>query len=225
MRTISLETITVGLIIFSGWIEPNVHQFEDGFVERTLSMVVRDRTAYGEYSIGLNDRTLRDVLADWKKGDLTNPPAGAATESDAKEPKDSNAIQDDPDASALLDALNQSAAEAITQRLVITCNGNPVKLTAISTGLAPRHPFCVLVKFEFQIPNLQMIDLKVTDNNFLQQPGAFRAAIKTRGNATLMRSNVAPILVRAQRIELDDLSQEQRKQETTISAKIAILPQ
>lgn len=46
---------------------PTPHILEDGFVERSLSIVVRNSTAYGEYRIGLNNNTMTELVSQWTK--------------------------------------------------------------------------------------------------------------------------------------------------------------
>ena len=38
------------------------HEYEDGFVERSLTITIRDGVGYGEYQIGLNAKTASQVL-------------------------------------------------------------------------------------------------------------------------------------------------------------------
>lgn len=226
-----MNFLSISMILFAGLTEAAPHQFDDGFVERTLSIVVRDRTAYGEYSIGFNNATLRKTLAGWKTDrDIPAekiPDAAVSPKPSASKPSAGDTQPDPEDDSIdaqLRSKLEKLAPTAITNQLTITCNGKATKLKAISVGPAPRHPFCILVKFEFDIPDSKTVELKILDKNFLAQSGAFRSAIKARGNATLLRSDAAPILVRAKRIELEDLTPDERKQQTTLTAKIAVLP-
>ena len=83
--------------------------------------------------------------------------------------------------------------------------------------------FNLIVKFEFEIPDLKSAKLKIQDHNFLQYNGAIRNALKTRGSSMLVRSDTAPIIVRAQRHELKGLSQKEASTRTSISADILIM--
>ena len=38
------------------------HVYEDGFVERSLTITIRDGVGYGEYQIGLNAKTADQIL-------------------------------------------------------------------------------------------------------------------------------------------------------------------
>ena len=76
------------------------------------------------------------------------------------------------------------------------------------------------VQFEFTLPAEKVVDLSVVDSNFAQFGGGARYALKVGGNLVLAKSNVAPILVRADRIEFADLSQAAREQAGKIKAQI-----
>ncbi len=42
------------------------HKFPDGYVERTIAVVVRDRRVLVEYSVGMNDNTMKQVVDQWR---------------------------------------------------------------------------------------------------------------------------------------------------------------
>ena len=259
---------------------PIAHKFEDGFVERTMAIVLRGRTAQVEYRVGLNDTTIRQILEKWDTlpADSTNkdisPPTKDpnqvqdasvkpsfpvesekkldpvvrsappdATEqngsSSPEQPPDKKTESNDPPASnsaqdsnatdhvidaVLFEKFEQAAPKAIANGLNIRCNGKPVAVTALAAGPSPRHPFTIVVTFEFQLPKSESSELSIVDANFAKQTGAVRYALKATGNAALIQSNVAPILVRAERIELSDATNRERKRQTTISARVAVLP-
>ena len=48
------------------------HVFEDGFVEKSLSIVVRDNRAYGEYRLGFNNNTLGEIVKQWHSKSSSN---------------------------------------------------------------------------------------------------------------------------------------------------------
>ena len=248
------------------------HVLEDGYVERTVEVVIRDDIAYVEYSIGLNDVTMAQLLRDsdaaknWKllvrktirltnnksKGETqiedpskenlaekksktepvdepVNPAKSNSNEKDATEAEATSAPLTQEDLLNFekinLNWFSEAAPAIITKGLKITCDGQPVKVESLTLDPAPRHPFDVKVKFQFKIPksDAESIELKVIDSNFLKQTGAVRYALKAKGKAVLLRSNVAPIIVRAQRVEIAGLTEEERKKQTSIEARIAIL--
>ncbi len=249
---------------FAGSARPAIaHVLEDGYIERTVEVVIRDDTAYVEYSVGLNENTMTQLTSSWdelktkptapkpsddKEDEKANPtdsePAKTTktkTKTDEdKEPADSKPVDSSPadsnstDSSSekatvfdkvLLAKFNKLAPAKVTAGLNITCDDKPVKIESVTLDPAPRHPFDVKVKFQFKIPksDKESIELKLEDSNFTKQTGAVRYALKARGIAMLLQSNVAPIIVRAERIELAELTEEQRKTQTSILARIALM--
>jgi hypothetical protein len=275
MKLVFLSCLAV-CVLFA----PKIHKFEDGFVERTMAVVVRGRTAHVQYAVGLNENTLRQVLQSWDDGQAVSPPSAPApvdrppaTAQSGTQPRDvgdpsgqpsetGSATDSQPadtidlagtpttDDSAIhlantapeksqtapgdqsvhfIDAklmakLKQSGPNEISKRVAIHCNGDPVTVTSATLGPTPRHPFTVVVKFEFQIPDSETFELKIDDSNFVNQAGAVRYALKATGNAAILQTDVAPILVRAQRVELPHLANNKRSLHSTISARLAILP-
>lgn len=77
-----MKPVLLSFVLALGLSSTSAHKFEDGFVERTMAIVVRDKTATVEYSVGLNAKTMRDVLDQWEadshKPGSTNPTASAA---------------------------------------------------------------------------------------------------------------------------------------------------
>lgn len=252
---------------------PVVHKFEDGFVERSVAIVVRNRTAYVEYSIGFNESTLRDILASWNQADAniaqtsgTGQPhrrsdfkdsthvlpsankdrqtAGESSDSQAPDRENTMNLESAPADSSepvkpdvelrkadqsgpvhtiapdILSKLKRQAPAEITNGLEINCNGNPVDVVSAQEGPVPRHPFVMTVTFQFELPEGETCDLVFDDSNFPEQDGAVRYALKAAGDSLLLRSNVAPIIVRAERVELKSLPMPQRKRQTSINARL-----
>ena len=245
------------------------HVLKDGYIERTVEVVIRDDTAYVEYSVGLNENTMAQLTSSWdelKTQPTESKPSGGNEDEKAnpkesepvettktktdKKPSDSKPVDSNPDDSsptdssstdssstdsssekatvfdkALLAKFNKSAPAKVTEGLKITCDDKPVKIESVALDPAPRHPFDVKVKFQFKIPksDKESIELKLEDSNFTKQTGAVRYALKAKGIAMLVQSNVAPIIVRAERVELGELTEEQRKTQTSILARIAFM--
>ena len=288
---------------------PAPHELEDGFVERTFAVVIRDNIATAKYSIGVNETTLKEIIAQWQKPEATDltakieptrnqtssaktdvqpkaaisapsdsakspqslqlnseqseqegrvggsstkfvelaaqatiqsaaaksedsspdslPPTGYSTNAAAEENTDSpdsehpmNAISKE-----LLASLQKLGPSHIAQQILVTCDGQPLQIKNVSAGPAPRHPFNLTVQFEFEIPELksESAKLKIEDHNFRRHAGAIRTALKTRGNTMLVKSDAAPIIVRAQRHQLAGLPEKEASKKTSISAEIVIL--
>jgi hypothetical protein len=252
---------------------PNVqlvlaHEFPDGHVERSLSMVVQDRKVLLEYAVGCNPNTMSALLAQWQaNGQATAGPisstspiqAGgsplsrtsdraAAAEGDqlAAGPKaDSKMSITDAAGAKVADSFNpkgpapialtgeepeiehafQTAVLAeIAKQLEITCNGVRVNLRPISVELSPRHHVNALARLEFDLPADEKIRLIAHDELFPDNPGAVKYALKPRQSAIVLKSNVAPILVRAEVVDLTGLSPEIRARRTTVDCELSFLP-
>lgn len=157
-----------------------------------------------------------------------------------------------------------------SKKLEVTCDGRQVNLENVSVSAEARHPYSMIVRFEFDLNakpagsrqgvtkvsvqkklsqskvakdpqevdagrkamrssviqktalNPEIVELAIFDGVFSGKDGAVRYALKTKGSAMIARSNVAAILVRADRIELGQLDKVARKQATTLSAKIIV---
>lgn len=261
---------------------PKVHKFEDGFVERSVAIVVRDKTAYVEYSIGLNETTVRDLLTQWEQAsaptaeqsksagsqeqprsetealrdqhksipiDPANTSSGSATgqtkessttkvaqeltqrQSDTRRkstPESRSEADDSTEGHSieplLLANFKKVATDQVARGLKIKCNGKPLTVTSIAAGPPPRHPFIMTIQFKVQLPDSEICELKINDENFGKQHGAVRYALKAAGRAMLLKSDVAPILVRAERIELSKTPITQRASLTSINARLGFAP-
>ena len=266
------------------------HVYEDGFVERSLTITIRDGIGYGEYQIGLNEKTARQILelaeqlkiknaqtestkelpnAAGDHGGLQSPlpapltkPEQAEDSSGAAEsaiesklsaaesraePQKLRAVGSgehltDPAAIKLFGELQQ---EWFTDHLKLSSDGQAVELSKVLVEPAARHPYSVLVKFQFSLhkndanetklvagePDVatksvpaanRVIDFQVTDGVFSGFAGATRYALRGRGATMLLQSNVAPILVRAERVEVDSETAVKKISSPTVKAKLTV---
>ena len=260
------------------------HVYEDGFVERSLTITIRDGVGYGEYRIGLNSQTAANILATAQRlkqestlpqaleghpvagvshdafesqqqppstkpleknepaKEPTNEPAQPPTESVpmppavAVAPDKQNVIVGEQEPKAVPTGEHLTDLATIKQfsevqkhwfadRLRLTTDGQPVELSKVSVEPAARHPYSVLVKFQFSLdakkadddqpatgattremkfdlPPNRTVSLQVTDRLFSSNHGATRYALRARGSTILLQSNVAPVLVRAERVDI-----------------------
>jgi len=98
------------------------HKFEDGFVERTMAVIVRGELAYVEYSVGLNEMTLKEILLEWdedSKSMVDTPLTSVPTQ----EPKQSSADADKKSAGA------QAKTTDLTTRLAGLKKDSPVPIS------------------------------------------------------------------------------------------------
>jgi len=123
----------------------------------------------------------------------------------------------------LLATLKRMGPKQISRRIHVNCDGKPLKIKNVEASPAPRHPFNLVVKFEFELPLTKSVQLDIADTNFLRQTGAVRYAIKAAGSTMLVKSNAAPIIIRAKRVELAGLSRKETVSKTSISAKILLV--
>ena len=291
--------VSVAVWVFSG-LSGSVcaHEYEDGFVERSLTITIRDGVGYGEYQIGLNAKTASQVLklaqqlrqqavmaraAQLQPSDAGE--AAAVAEALTEPSAERDLLVDKPEAALKVDveseavppkgvapkgvpnqSVDAGVGEHLTDlatikqfgqlqehwfagRLKLACNGQPVALSKVSVEPAARHPFSVVVKFQFSVaakqaveekdeadrktvvgetvkpdsPQGSMVDFQVTDGLFSQYHGATRYALRSRGSTMLLQSNVAPALVRADRVEIArGAGVEEDGKQTAIQAKLLV---
>ena len=209
------------------------HQFEDGFVERAVAIVVRPDKTTIEYSIGANEVT-RQCLMDYWSGETSS-------EKDQIPAKNASTTVDAP--------FVEAVGQAIARRLVVAADGNPVAIELVEVIPTPRHHVEATVVLRFNTPQpaagKKSVELTFEDRNFFlptaedttdktdqtdkDEPspvplgGAFRYAFKATSGAMLNRSTVAPLLVRAQRLEDADLTTTQLKEHMRFGGDV-ILP-
>ena len=182
------------------------HEFENGHIERSVKFVVHDHTVHVEYSLGANPTTMLQLL-------------GMSSADQAKvgsSGKEASPTLDDADDAAIEARFRDMALSHVADQLQIVCNGKPVRIQPVSSEISPRHHVNALLTYEFQLPDDRRIEITVSDSVFAQNNGVVRYAVKPRGRAMLLKSDVAPALVRAARINLSGLSPTERRQKTTL---------
>lgn len=181
----------------------SAHELEDGFVERTIQVVIRDNVATVKYSVGLSDSTKAEILQHWTRESAaanSGEPAEGATQESAKaatvltrkfSPTDSST---DPFGDLLLAKLPDA--------VVVTADETEISVDAVEIERSPRHHFSYIAYLEFELPEQKRIKLQLDDRSFLQFKGAGRYALKSAGRTMISRTSVAPIVVRADRVLL-----------------------
>ena len=261
-------SVSLAVCLFGGLSgSVGAHEYEDGFVERSLTITIRDGVGYGEYQIGLNANTATEVLklaeqmrqqAVMARAAQPQPSAAGETAAVAEaltEPSvERDLLVNKPDAALNVEVEpkgvpNQSVGNGVGEhltdlatikrfgelkehwfagRLKLARNGQQVALSKVSVEPAARHPFSVVVKFQFSVeakqaveeqakaeqnkaagptskpdsPQGSVVDFQVTDGLFSDHYGATRYALRSRGSTMVLQSNVAPALVRADRVEV-----------------------
>ena len=222
------------------------HQFEDGFIERAVAVRIRDREVRIEYSIGLNDATMKKFIDHWPNdqelheefhGELIEglePPIPGNKKNVAPVEKPAEAPINLPEEGTLVNEIQlirnfaKVAAPQLTAGLRVSVNKKPIDLKLVSAEPSGKHHVTLETVWKFQLPQLPsngLVELSVQDTNFLQQPGGIKYSLKTSGSSMTLRSNVAPILIRSTRIGLDSVSVRQRLRSPGIEAGINVLPE
>ena len=179
------------------------HEIPDNFVERSLSIVVRDDLALLTYRAGLNIDTMRVAMQRW------GCPAAEFADSLSDE--------------VLTENFRQAAFGKIAQGLKISLDGKPVRLEKVDCEPSPRHHFSLVARYEFPLGQpAKPVELELVDENFGDFDGAMRCALKAMGTAMVLRSNVAPIIVRAERHELASLPPEKRADACRVKVRLAL---
>ena len=157
------------------------------------------------------------------KTKTTQPNAENSKQKNNTELKTDQPEEDDVISKEALDKFKSLAGLQIAKRIKVTCEGKPHSIELVSVEKAPRHPFVLRLNFKFKLPELETVQFGIIDENFREQTGAVRYALKGNKNTMLLNSNVAPIVVRAKRVELKGLSVKEVTLKTSISAKLAIM--
>ena len=216
------------------------HVYADNYIDRSLSIVIRDQSARIEYSVAMNDTTIRRLIKEWRSPSVFRSKDGkrlsesriAAAPHVAGERKEKTAMNRSPENAppaaaeefkndaTLVAEFRKLLTEHLAKDLLVTCHDQPVTIREINPDTPPRHHMSATVQFEFTLPAKKVVDLSVVDSNFSQCDGGARYALKVGGNLVLANSNVAPILVRADRVEFAELSETAREQACKIKAQI-----
>ena len=188
--------------------EPSVcvaHEIPDKFVERSLSIVVRDQVALLTYRAGLNIKTMRTLMQEWG----LPPGQYAETLSDEQ----------------LSEIFRNAAFDQIARGLKASLDGQPLVLQKIDCEPSSRHHFSLVARYKIDLgKSSKPFKFEVIDENFSTQQGAIRCSLKAMGNAMVLQSNVAPIMVRAERHELESLSASKRKDVCSVKVRLVFSP-
>ena len=244
MPQLLLIQFNISLLVLAALPANTPHVYPDNYIERSVSVVIRDDTARIEYSLAMNDTTIQRLIQQWQspdeKSEKINQPSNAETSSqesfdsgDAETKTDSpRSVQDGPKSDEddfandanLVAEFRKLVAEKVAADIRVKCNDQSVVIQEVNPDLPPRYHTTVTMQFEFKLPAEKLVDLSITDSNFSQYDGEARYALKVGGKLVLTKSNVAPILVRAKRIEFADLTESDRAQACQITAQIVRTP-
>ncbi len=199
-------------------IPTTAHEFDDGFVERSVYVVIRDRTVNVEYCVGCNAKTMEDAIAKWaEKGE----PDGSSPKQ--IEEKQKSTAEDPPLMPPLEQQFQTDLLAQVAKNLVIKVANRPLQLKPVSVESSPRHHVNAVATLELALPEADSLTLAFQDMMFSENAGGVRYAAKSLGNAVMSRSNVATIIIRADRHELNELTPEQRLEKTKIDCQLVFV--
>lgn len=183
------------------------HELEDGCIEKTISIVVRDYDATIEMSLGINEATMKQQLEKWL--------AESETAAELQGPDVAENVTDDFEKK-----FRECAFEQFAKEIKVSLDGHPTSLTKVSVEPSPRHHFTLIAKYSFVIPKQQRVKLLIEDQSLKEMKGGSRYSLKAMGKSILFKSNVAPIIVRADRNDLSKLSAQQLAKVSRIEALV-----
>ncbi len=200
------------------------HEYPDGFIERGIEIQVRDQIMHIEYSIGLSPATMQSIILEWQKES-----SNVAINSNLKiendlPPRPRKKEFTEAEIQELESQFSKLIQVELVRRLKVELEGKRVPASAISVEVAPRHHVNSVIQLQVNLPDVEQLKLLVDDPTFDHYDGVIRTALKAKGRAMIMNSNVAPILVRAKRLELSGLSPKSRTEVSQISVKLGFRP-
>lgn len=166
----------------------DAHELADGFVEKAMEVVVRDEIVKIRYFIGMNDNTQADLKSKWI--------AQMSRQTRQSYPEDFEPI----------------LLQQVKSGIAVSREGTRVALEAGKVCQSPKQHFTYVVEFSFKIPTGRLSELEIEDKNFQEMDSAARYSFKALGSTMLVKSNVAPIIIRAQRHELQRLEERKRSE-------------
>ncbi|MEQ1905495.1 MAG: hypothetical protein ABL888_15000 [Pirellulaceae bacterium] len=176
-------------------------ELPDGFAEKSLAVEIRENEIVLEYRVGLARKELQKYCQ-------TNS-CEIGTGSDSE----------------LMSAFANDLALHLPEKLFLEVDGRQVQPQVNQARPGGQHHVSAMI--ELKVPftgNSQGTTLKVIDRSFPDLDGAIRLACKGRGAVMLRKSNVAMLVVRANRIEFANLPNSDREIASTIEALILISP-
>ena len=148
------------------------HEFERGHIERSIDIVIRDRTVNVRYAIGLSDTTMVDWLV--KENSISEAEQQrlrkliAEFEND-KQPSDSEAEQDVEPAefqTDLMGRFKEELGQKICDSFELICNDEKLEFTQ-QLSSSPRRHVVLEICLTSRILDAETAELIFVDRNFL----------------------------------------------------------
>lgn len=173
------------------------HVVPDGHIERAVQVVVRDRSIEIEIRVGINEKTQSQIIKKLSDNDV------------------------DPE--QLSEHFQNWISKQVVEHTNVVIGTEQIKPSLVKVvPNARRHVDYAIFLTATIPPGIEEINLTVENNSMSEFPGNWRGAIKTKGNAMIGRTDNAPILIRAESINLTDLEANNRKAVEKISATLLI---
>ena len=220
----------------------SAHEYEDGFIERSLTITIRDGVGYGEYQIGLNSKTAKQIIELAEQQEIvpqqTNEVEVAPSGLPAREKSTQAVIEKEMEAgsgiptkptlkesSPTQDSVKGSAPLSVGEhltdlatikrfgelrqhwfadRLNLTNDGLPIELSKVSVEPAARHPFSVLVKFQFLLGAKKTIEKRTQRLSSTEAGTAGGGVTVARANSVAANTESKPLGNRVVEFQVTD---------------------
>lgn len=183
-------------ILLAGGFPSALDEWPDGIVDRGLQCDIFPDRIEVEMSVGLSDATVIQALQ-------TRLPTGTT-------------LASTPDGQ--LDQLRAISLEELMTAITLEIDGVPLELKAVRSEISARHHIRFYCYLEAKLePLAGERRFQLIDGSFPELQNQLRIALRPRGTE-LGRTNVAPLIVRADRIYMIDLSRDDRLDARTIRA-------
>ncbi len=166
------------------------HEFEDGHVERSVDIVVRNRDVQLKYAIGLSDSTIVDWLAreellaadelerfhslidEYEKKAGSNEADGESEPDTTSKPVANNSaevVADPAEFQTEIQAmLQEKLGKKICDNLKLTCNDSELEFRETVFSKSSRHHVTLEITAKTKLPDDGVIEFAFNDLNFLE---------------------------------------------------------
>ncbi len=173
-----------------------------GFAEKSIGLIVRDDELYIDFRLGLNDKDIRRFCTEWDIEAASENPSNLAT-------------------------FSSELGTRLPAALNVTIDGKALEAEIVEARPGGQHHVSCYVQLKYKLPKNTSTsaitqNLKFVDNSFAEMDGAIRLACKAQGETMLRESNVASLIVRAERYVLTELTDEERQKRLSISSKLLV---
>lgn len=188
------------MIAISHAVATSGHEMPDGEIDRRVQIVVKPDRVLVEYSLAMNGATLDQELIR-----LGQKPAETL--------------------SAKWKQYRDVIMPSLAKHLRVTLDGERSMLQPVRadhSGWSHLNLTCLL-KTEIDLSERPKT-IVVTDQNFVEDPGSYRIAMKSRSGVTIDKSNVEPIITKAKPVRVTELKKQKKLAAMRAQAEFALEP-